>query len=641
MVLLTVSNLTKAFGAETLFSGLSFDISEGDRIGLIGANGSGKTTLFRLLTGELPSEEGEIHYSKITRLGYVQQHVVSNSKKSAYDEVLEVFRPLMEAEEELASLPAAIDSARGDPDKLDSLVRRQHALTEQFEREGGYTYRSQTRSALLGLGFSEEMIRQSVDSLSGGEKAKVLLARMLLSGANLLLLDEPTNHLDIESVEWLEEYLQAYRGALIVVSHDRYFLDRVTTRTFEIENQKLTCYNGGYTVFQQKKEKERETVERHYANTMREIERIEGIVAQQRQWNRERNIRTAESKLKEIDRLRETLVRPDSAPETLRFRFPVVPGGGNEVLRGEDLGKSFGERTLFEHADLLIRRDERVFLLGQNGCGKTTLLKILLGQLPPDHGERVLGSNIFCGYYDQTQAGLHPEKAVIDEIWDAYPSMTQTEVRSALGRFLFRGDDVFKPISALSGGERARVCLLKLMLSQANFLLLDEPTNHLDITSREALESALSDYEGTLLIVSHDRYFINKMATRILGLTENGIFSCPGSYEDYAARLKALDAARPAQAPRQEAPSKAANDYLAEKERKAALRKLRARFSQVEKELAAVEEEIDTVQKALFDPANAADYQKAAELSGQLEALRARSDALSEEWLTLGEQLEG
>ncbi len=513
MAILSGSNLTKSFGTDVIFSGVSFEIQENDRVGLVGVNGSGKTTLLRVLTGELSPDEGEIYKASAAVLGYMEQHVCRDLYRSAYSEVLTVFAPLLSMERELEELNQRLMVKNAD---MDALIERQALLTERFDREGGLTFRSRARSALLGLGFSDEEMGNPVGILSGGQKAKLQLAKMLLSGANLLLLDEPTNHLDIKSVEWLEDFLRSYSGAYIVISHDRYFLDRITTRTFEMENGKMTVYKGGYTEYLAQKEENDLAARRKYENTKKELQRLGGIIVQQRQWNQERNYKTIASKMKMIQRLENTLEKPDETPETMRFSFGIRQRGGNEVLKAEKLSLSFGQNHLFQNVSLDIRRGERVFLIGPNGCGKTSLLKIFLGINQPDSGDYRFGTGIDVGYYDQVQSDLDMDKMVIDEIWDTYPRMTQTEVRNALAIFLFKDEDVFKPVSALSGGERARVLLLKLMLSRDNFLLLDEPTNHLDIGSCEALENALQEYEGTLLVVSHDRYLINKIADKYL-----------------------------------------------------------------------------------------------------------------------------
>lgn len=634
MALFSASNLQKSFGTDVIFSGASFEIQEGDHIGLVGVNGSGKTTLFRVLTGDLPSDGGEIYQASSAVIGYMEQHVCRDLEKSAYSEVLTVFAPLLAMERELEEINHRLQAKAGN---LDELIDRQALLTEQFDREGGLTCRARARSALLGLGFDDAQMAQPIGVLSGGQKAKLQLAKMLLSGANLLLLDEPTNHLDIASVEWLEDFLRAYHGAFLVISHDRYFLDRITQRTFEMENGHLTTYKGNYTSFLAQKEETRLAMQRKYDNTKREITRLEGVVAQQRQWNREKNIRTAESKLKVIERLESTLERPEDSPEALRFDFSIRQRGGNDVLITDELGLAFGEKRLFSNVNLHIRRGERVFLIGPNGCGKTSFFKTILGIYQPTEGEIRFGAGIDVGYYDQIQANLNLDKTVIDEIWDAYPRMTQTEVRNALAVFLFRGEDVFKPVSALSGGERARVLLLRLMLSQDNFLLLDEPTNHLDITSCEALEDALQSYEGTLFIVSHDRYLINKIADKVYSFEEDGVSCTLGGYDAY---LEAARARKPETQTAVQTESSRAVEYRVRKEQQAALRKSKAALRRIETEIEETEALIASLEEQLGDPEIVSDYEAVARLSHELEEARAKSEEQLSRWTELSEQVE-
>ena len=633
MALLSVSGLSKAYGADTIFSGVSFEVQEKNRIGLVGVNGSGKTTLFRLLTGEEKPDAGEIHRSKMLSVGYMEQHVCSDPQRSAYEEVLRVFSELLEMEHELDVVTTLLS---GNPADRNALIERQVFLTEQFERLGGMTFRSRTRSALLGLGFSEDSMKLPVGVLSGGQRAKLQLAKMLLSGANLLLLDEPTNHLDIPSVEWLEEFLRGYPGAFLVISHDRYFLDAVTERTFILQNERLTGYKGNYTVAYAQKKEQDLAAQRKYENTQREISRLEGVVAQQLQFNREKSVRQAESHQKAIDRLQKTLVRPDSAEKELRFQFASGRRSGDEVLSAEGLALSFDGKQLFQNANMEIRRGERVFLLGPNGCGKTSFLKILLGAYAPDCGEVRFGAGVDLGYYDQIQSDLDGTKTVLDEIWDAYPQKTEMEIRSALAMFLFRGEEVFKQVSALSGGERARVLLLRLMLSKANFLLLDEPTNHLDISSCEALENALQDYPGTLLMISHDRYFINKLADRIYVLNSDGTTAYEGRYDDYLAKRK-----EDADLQKQAAPSAKCNSSnKRRREKEAELKKQRIALSRLEKQIQATEEEIESVEAALNAPETVSDYQATLELSNQLALLNAQNDDQLAQWAELSEAVE-
>ncbi len=622
-----------SFGDRVLFDKVSFDIKEGERVGLIGANGTGKTTLFRLVLGQEQPTSGEIHPGKNTVVGYMEQHACRNSVRSIYDEILTVFEPLMQIEIRLEQLNRLIDKG-GD---IDALIDEQLRLHEKYERDGGLTYRSRAKSMLTGLGFPVEMHTLACDRLSGGQRSKLSLGKLLLSSPDLLLLDEPTNHLDIDSVEWLENFLSDYKGAALIISHDRYFLDRVTTRTMEIEHRRMRIYNGGYTKFIEQKEKDKLIEQRHYDNTMAEVHRIEKIIEQQKQWNRERNIRTAEHKQKSIDRLLDGLEKPESDEATLKFKFGTLVETGNDVLITQGLTKSFGAEPLFENVDLLIKKGERAFLLGANGCGKTTFLRVLMGQYIPQAGIRKFGENVRVGYFDQSLEGLHEDKTVLDEVWDQYRRLTQTEVRSALAAFLFRGDDVFARVGDLSGGEKARLAMLKLMLGGYNLLLLDEPTNHLDISSREALEDALLDYDGTMLIVSHDRYFINKLSTRILRLGRNGAEDFGNDYDEYLARLEAIKAQQAAQPKEKEIKE---DGYKQRKLKDSEKRKLAAACRRVEAEITKTEEEINSAQSELEKPETAADFEKVIELTAKIDELNTKLELLLEEWEETQSKLE-
>ena len=634
MAILTVNNITQSFGEETVLRGVTFELQKGERVGLVGVNGSGKTTLFKVLTGEYTPDTGSVVFGKDTVLGYMEQHVCRDLEKTAFDEVMTVFSPLLQMERELEEVSAKLSAHPGE-EETQGLILRQTELNDRFVDGGGLTCRSRARSALLGLGFLEEQLQNPVGVLSGGQKAKLQLAKMLLSGANLLLLDEPTNHLDIPSVEWLEDFLKNYGGAYIVISHDRYFLDKVTGRTLEMEGKTVASYKGSYSRYLDLKAEKRLAMERVYENTQREIKRIEGIIEQQRRWNQERNYVTIASKQKQIDRLEATLEKPEEDPESIRFQFKASRRSGDEVLTAEDVSLSFDGPKLFDHVNLEIRRGEKVFLIGPNGCGKTSLFKILLGQYQPDGGLVKLGAGVDLGYYEQSQMSLHDEKAVIDEIWDLHPRMTQTEVRSALAVFLFKGEDVFKPVGALSGGERARVLLLKLMLSKANFLLLDEPTNHLDIGSCQALEDALQGYDGTLFVVSHDRYLINKLADRLYVLGKDGAKLYPGNYDYYLEKRQEEAEA----APREEAAPKV-NLYKLRKERESELRKKRTALSRVEGQIEENDRERAALAEKLEQPEVAADYQAVTQTSQEIAALEAQGEALLQQWTQLSEELE-
>ncbi len=617
MPALSVRNLTMTFVERTLFSDVSFDIESNEKVGFIGANGVGKTTLFKILTGELTPTSGNVAFEKNTKVGYMEQHACSDPDIDIYSELLSVFDYLAEAEEEISLIANDIDNKNGE---LSALVEKQTDLMEFFERNGGLTYKSRTRAALLGLGFKESDFSMPVGSLSGGQRSKLCLAKLLLSQSNLLLLDEPTNHLDIGSVNWLEGFLRDFKGAMIIISHDRYFLDRVTDKTIELEHNHVMCYKGAYSEFIKKKKAYNESLKNKYENDIKEIKRIEGIVEQQKRWGRERNFITAASKQKEADRIKAQLVTPDSELETMHMRFEPKCESGNDVLICKNLAKSFGEKALFQNVNLHIKKGERVFILGSNGCGKTTLFKILTGKLAQDFGEYDYGANVLVGYFDQMQQNLDLSKTAIDEVWDAFPNLTQTEVRSALASFLFKGDEVFKPLSKMSGGERARVSLLKLMLKGSNLLLLDEPTNHLDAASREELENTLMDYSGTLLVISHDRYFINKLADRVLVLSKDGITEYLGNYDYYLERTKSeIGEDKTKQTPiKKEKPQ---NDYFLQKQKQSEERKRRTRLKKAEEEIERLDREIEQTQALLSSEEVASDYEKLVELTNLLEQL--------------------
>lgn len=629
MVLVSASSLQKDFGERRLFGGVSFDVSERDRVGLVGANGAGKSTLFRILTGECQPDGGTLALSRSAKIGYMEQYIVEDSGRSAFDEMLTVFSPLLEEEKELKRVAAEIDAASGE--RLKALVEEQTARTERFQERGGLTYRSRARAAMLGLGFSEDDFIKPVRALSGGQRSRLALARLLVSEANLLLLDEPTNHLDIEAIGWLEEFLNGFSGAAVIISHDRYFLDRVTTRTFELENRKLTVFGGNYSNWLVKKEQLRAQELHRYKSAVAEIERMRGSIDKLRQFNREKSVKRAESKEKMLARMVDALEKPEEELKALQFQFPVAAVSGEEALKAENLRKAFGDKVLFDHASMDIRRGERVFLLGPNGCGKTTLLKMLVAG---GYGVKP-GANVRIGYYDQTVSCLSPHKTVLDEVWDAYPRLSQTEVRSRLAAFLFRGDDVFKKIEVLSGGERARISLLKLLLSGANLLLLDEPTNHLDIYSMEALEDALELYGGTLLMVSHDRYFINKLADRIYYMTGGGLIEFNGNYDQLLASGRMETKKKEPAGPKKPM----ANDYQKRKEEASRLRRQKTRFCRLEEEIAKAEKKAEEL-NALLQGEASSDYERLMQYTGELEETNRHIETLVEEWTALGEALE-
>lgn len=623
MAVVSIQNLKVDFGGKVLFENISFDVNPGDFVGLIGANGTGKTTLFKVITGEIEPTEGGAFVSKLTKVGYLEQHACHGSVRTVYDEALSIFEPLMQMESELEDIAAAIDAHIGSRAEL---IEKQNALHEEFQAKDGLTFRSRTRAALLGLGFSESDFSLSCDKLSGGQKSKLSMCKLLLSGAELLLLDEPTNHLDISGTEWLENYLSTYKGTVIVISHDRYFLDRVTNKTVEISNKGCHHAKGNYSTYLKLKEERLESERRLYENQMAEIKKLEGIIEQQRSFARERNFITAESKRKMLEKKKAELVIPEPSLAKMRMKFEPECETGNDVLNVSSLAKAFGSKRLFRNADMEVYKNDRVFILGTNGCGKTTLLRILTRQQSADEGSFTFGANVKVGYFDQSLESLRGGKTVIDEIWDEHRLFTETKVRSYLALFLFRGDDVFKNVDNLSGGEKAKLCLLKLMLSGANVLLLDEPTNHLDIPSREVLEAALEDFDGTIIAVSHDRYFINKLSTKIYRMNPEGFEKFDGDYNDYAqiALNQAKEKPKTAQVK--------VNSYKLRKERESEINRLKGKIKRGEAEIDRLDGEIAALNEELSTPEVSADYERIFELSSKIEKLTEEQLALMDEW---------
>lgn len=592
MALITLKGGKKYFGEECLFESLNFHIDEGERVGLVGVNGAGKTSLFRVLTGEMLLDEGELYMNPSMTLGYMRQNIEYDSDKTIWEEVMAEFSNLLDIEKELEEIRIELEKGESD---AEGKIKRQDYLMQCYEREGGFEYKSRAKGALIGLGFKEADFDRKFRSLSGGEKTRLLLCRLLLGKYDMLLLDEPTNHLDMSSIEWLEGFLKAYKGSFIVISHDRYFLDKTTNKTLGMSHGKITSYTGSYSDFIKKKEADDAAKAKKYELQKKEIKRIEGIIEQQKRWGREKNIKTAESKQKMIDRIAESMESPEEAEKAIRFSFNVKEGGANEVLVAERVKKAFGGKTLLSDGEMKIMKGERVFLIGDNGCGKTTLLKMILGQEAADYGVIRIGNGISIGYYEQQHMSLDGRKTVYDTLSDAYPFMDRTEIRSALAAFLFRGEDCFKEISSLSGGEKARVLLSKIMLSEANFLILDEPTNHLDIFSKEALEDALRSYEGTILAVSHDRYFINSTADKIYKM-ENGHLTCyNGNYDYCLEKMKEQKAENPV-----EEKSAGVIDYKKQKELAAKIRKAESTISKSEKEIGELEEKIENLTALMF-----------------------------------------
>ncbi len=626
MLILTVRNLKKAFVDRILFENLNFDIDSKDKVGLVGVNGCGKTTLMNMLVGLDVPDEGTVHYSKGTAVGTMQQHIESDDS-TLLDSIMKVFSHLEDMERELEGIAQRLSLGEGN---VDSLINRQHVLQERFEMEGGLTFRSRARAAALGLGFTDSDLKRQLKTFSGGQRNKAQLARVLLSGADLLMLDEPTNHLDVESIEWLEEYLKSYSGAFIIISHDRYLLDKVTNRTLELKMGTLYSSQGNYTRHMERRGTEREIQLRHYQNMQREIRRIYGIVEQQRRWGQERNFVTAESKLKQIERLKSTLVEPERDPQSIKFGFTAKDVSGNDVLIAEDLSKQYDGKKIFDKVNLHITKGERVFLIGANGCGKTTLLRILARQERSDSGFFNYGAHVSVGYYDQTLGQLSAQKSVLNEVWDDhYTKMTHNQIRNALAAFLFRSDDIEKMVANLSGGEKARVQLLKLMLSQANFLLLDEPTNHLDIASREALENALMDYGGTMIIVTHDRYLVNKLADRVLYMDERGITEYIGGYDDF---VEAKPYRQKKDRPIESSGKAKQNDYKRQKELQSVVNRIKGEIRRIEERIMNAEAEQEAITAEMAKPDVASNYKKAEELDVRAREIAERVELLYLDW---------
>lgn len=632
MALISAHSVSLSFSERTVFSNVSFDVYKKDKIGFIGVNGAGKTTLFKLLTHQLEPDGGDIFISRDATLGYMEQHACAGSERTLLDELLTVFDDVISAEKELDDIAEKLS---GEFSGNEQLIARQQYLLELFERRGGLTYKSRARSALLGLGFEESDFSLSCSLLSGGQRSKVSLAKLLLSKADLLLLDEPTNHLDIESIDWLESWLSEYSGTFIVISHDRYFLDKVTNRTFELENAKFFCTNGNYSRYHELKAERRKNAERVYDNTMKEVKRIQGIIDQQKTFSQERNYITIASKQKSIDRLLDGLEKPEKELDSIHFSFKTNLVSGNEVLSCENLSKAFENKQLFSGVSMLIERGERVFITGENGCGKSTLLKMILGKLRRDSGKITIGANVKIGYFDQSLAEISNNKTVLDEVWDDYRAMPEAQVRNALAAFLFKGDDVYKITSSLSGGEKARLALLKLMLSGANFLILDEPTNHLDIKSREALESSFNTFDGTMLVVSHDRYFINRLSTRILRLHKDGVDSYQGNYDDYAEHRIDRNTK-----PQKEKAVFKENNYKKQKELESLKRRTKGKISRLEEQIDSLDGELEKIQTEISSPENSTDYERILELTDKLHETTEKQEQLMVEWQELTEELE-
>ena len=639
MNIISCNNITISFGTRMILENASFQIQDGEKAGFVGANGAGKSTLFKIITGTLKPDGGDIYTAKGAKTGFLEQNSGLDTGNTILEELVATYSHLIMMEGRLRDLEDRINQgAVGDI--LESLVKEHAATSDRYGREGGFEYNSRIKGILMGLGFGEDQFGLKVSSLSGGQKTRLALARILLQEPDILLLDEPTNHLDMGAIQWLEDFLKSYRKSVLVISHDRYFLDQVTTKTVEIENRECKTYPCKYSEYVQRKALDREVQQKHYELQQKEIARMEAFIEQQRRWNREKNIIAAESRQKAIDRMAK-IDRPKALPREVRLEFRKTATSGIDVLRVEHLSKGYPGKPLFKDFSFSLIRDDRAFLLGPNGCGKSTLLRILAGYLQEDAGSFEFGHNVHLGYYDQEQADLDMGSTILEEVWSVDERLTQTELRNALARFLFTGEDVYKPISVLSGGEKSRVALLKLILSGANLLVLDEPTNHLDINSREALEDALEGYDGTILAVSHDRYFIRKLSNKVLQFEGDSISSFQGNYEGYLSYKAGKDqqyALESAQVPVQVTLSK--QERLTSKEERARLRRLEKQLAQTEENISSAELRLSEILDLMEQEHIAADHVKLTQLCDEQLSLKCSLEEWYLLWEDLSQQLE-
>lgn len=635
-MILACKQLHKAYGIDVILDKITFHLEEKEKAAIVGVNGAGKTTLFRVLTGETSADGGEFYIKKDASLRYMAQNQQVESNRTIYQEMLSVFEKILETENLLREMENEMGNLAGQQlsDKMEEYSRLQHF----FEQNDGYSYQSRLKGVLKGLGFSEGDFNRPLTQLSGGQKTRIYLGKLLLSKPDILLLDEPTNHLDIASIEWLEDFLRGYEGAVLIISHDRYFLDRIVTKVVEIENKKSNVYNGNYSFYTQQKEVNLVVQKKAFDNQQKEIKHQEEVIRTLRAFNREKSIKRAESREKALDKIHR-VDRPESLPDHMRLVLTPLITSGNDVLHAEDLSKSYGGNKVFQNVGFDVKRGEKAAIIGPNGVGKSTLFKMLLREVSSDSGIIRFGTNVHVGYYDQEQQKLDESKSIFDEISDTYPNLTAGQIRNVLAAFVFTNDDVFKPISALSGGEKGRVSLAKIMLSKANLLMLDEPTNHLDMFSKEILENALNCYEGTVVYISHDRYFINKTAEKILELTPGGVLQYAGNYDYYlekkteqarneAEKAKEMGTVSTSTQPVNTSETKA--DWLKQKEQQAAERKMAAKISRLEQE---IEETEGAIQKADEDMAAAsADYTKAQQIFEEKTKLEEKLELLYSQW---------
>ena len=633
-MVLACQNISKAYGVTEILNHINFHIEAKEKLAIVGINGAGKSTLLKIIMNEEEADEGQVVIGKDITVGYLAQHQNSYYDKTIYEELLSVKQDVIDLQEQIRQLEQDMKHLEGA--ELEDALERYTRMNHTFEMQDGYAFESQITGILKGLGFEESEFNRPVSELSGGQKTRVSLGRLLLSRPDIILLDEPTNHLDLNSIAWLEGYLRGYDGAVIIVSHDRYFLDKIVTKVIEIENTQATIYHGNYSYYAQKREEVRLSKYRAYMNQQAEIKHQEEVIAKLKQFNREKSIKRAESREKMLDKM-ERLEKPQKIHDEMRLTLTPDVESGNDVLLVEGLSKSFDGKTIFSNVNIDIKRGERVALIGNNGTGKTTILKIINQLLPKDSGKITLGAQVHIGYYDQEHQVLHAEKTIFDELQDAYPQMNNTRVRNVLAAFLFTGEDVFKKIADLSGGERGRVSLAKLMLSNANFLILDEPTNHLDITSKEILENALNNYAGTILYVSHDRYFINQTATRIFDLSPNGITSYIGNYDYYIEQQLVSTAQSEEKAAVVKEETETKKDWKRSKEEQARERKRQNDIKKTETRIEELEQLLSSLEEEMSLPENATNVAKLTEITTRQAATTEELEALYETWESLSE----
>ena len=633
MIILSCNNLTKSFGVESILENIIFTVNEGDKIGVIGVNGTGKTTLFKIISGIYGYDSGEIYTSKDCEIGYLEQNTNFYSDNTIFTEVLEVFSDLIKMEEDLRKMECEISdksSENNSPDLQKLMDNYSHKL-ELFQNSNGYGYKSEAKGVLKGLGFNDDELEKPIKILSGGEKTRVLLAKLLLKKPTLLLLDEPTNHLDSDALEWLELFLKQYKGTVILISHDRYFLDQSVNRIFEIHNKKLKAYNGNYSYYVEKSAIDKEIERKTYEDQQKEIKKQEESIERLKAYGREKHLKRARSKEKALSKI-EVLDRPDGERKRAKIKFIPAVESGNDVLAVRDVGMRFPDKVLFKDLNLDIYRGEKVALIGPNGAGKSTLFKIIMNELQPMEGEVKFGTNVNTAYFHQEQKTLNLDNTVIDEIWDANPHLTQTEVRNMLGAFLFENEDVFKKISSLSGGERARVAILKLILSQSNFLLLDEPTNHLDIDSKEVLEEALVNYTGTIFTISHDRYFLNKVVDKILVLGENGVTEYLGNYDYYIEKKRQLSEMNKEENTETKTKTQLKEEKRKEKEQREIERRSKNKIKKLEDDIEQTEKKIAGLDMMLCQEEIYSNPEKSKEVNLEKAELEDKLASLYEKW---------